>query len=94
MLNLKTYGKKNIIIRLFNKLKAKRGFIASGWAYGDDWVKDNCHLNNESKYDYCPIIIDGNSYKVALQNINISQMKSCRETVCAVNIYVKHGGKK
>ena len=62
------------------------------WAYGDDWVKDNCHLNNESKYDYCPIIIDGNSYNVALQSINISRMQSCRKLVPAIEILVKYGG--
>ena len=85
-------------LSLFNFIKTlgyKEVCIANKcveWAYGDDWVKDNCHLNNESKYDYCPITIEGNSYNVALQSINISQMKSCREYVCATKIYVKQNG--
>ena len=105
----KTINGKNIMmvlillvlcLSIFNFMKMvgyKKVCIAqecTEWAYGDDWVKDNCHLNNESKYDYCPMTIDGNDYNVALHSINISQMKSCRKTVCAVNIYVKYGGKK
>ncbi len=64
------------------------------WAEGEEWIKDNCHLNN-NKYEYCDVQIEGQSYKVALENINLTQVRSCRESTCISTVRVKQtGGQK
>jgi len=64
------------------------------WAYGEEWIKDNCHLDENNKYDYCNVVIEGKSYKVALEDINIEQARSCRESECFTTVMVKQEVKK
>ena len=65
------------------------------WAYGEEWIKDNCHLDENNKYDYCDVIIEGQSYKVALEDIDLTKARSCRESTCFTKVMVKQdGGKK
>ena len=74
----KTYGYEEVCI-------AQR---CTEWAYGNDWIKDNCQLEN-NQYSFCNIVMNGQSYKVPLEEINISQARSCRESECFTQIMVR-----
>jgi len=64
------------------------------WAYGEEWIKDNCHLDENNKYDYCNVVIEGKSYKVALEDIDLTKARSCRESECFTTVMVKQEVKK
>lgn len=64
----------------------------SDWAYGKEWIHDNCELNDDNSYDICEFDLEGRRYKMELDSINISQVKSCRQIRCATKIFVKTGG--
>jgi len=66
----------------------------SEWAYGNEWIKDNCELNKDNKYEICEFDLEGKRYRMKLDSINISQVKSCRDIRCATKIFVKTGGIK
>jgi len=63
------------------------------WAYGDDWITDNCRPEGEenNKTLMCTVSLEGELIKVPLDNINVSLVKSCREFVCVTEVYVKGG---
>ena len=67
--------------------------VCSEWAYGEDWIKDNCILNKDNKYEMCNLVVEGQSYNVPLKNINLSVVRSCRELDCASSVLLKEGGK-
>jgi hypothetical protein len=59
------------------------------WAYGNDWVKENCAPFGENKTMRCDITVDGKAYLAPLSVINLSNVKSCKEYKCVTEIMIK-----
>jgi hypothetical protein len=63
------------------------------WAYGDDWITDNCRPYIDDRGDItdlnCSITVAGETYHAPLSIINISNVRSCREYVCLTEAYIK-----
>jgi len=59
------------------------------WAYGDDWIVENCRPTGENKSLVCGIEINNQKYNAPLSMINLSSVKSCREYQCLTEVYIK-----
>lgn len=63
------------------------------FAIGDDWVKDNCNLQNNNQLS-CNFAFEGIDYfDVPLSEINISRMTSCRRYECSSFVFLKGGAR-
>ena len=61
----------------------------SEWAYGDDWITDNCRPNENNTQLMCTVLINGENIVVPIDIINISNVKSCRNYDCFSEVFIK-----
>jgi len=60
------------------------------FAYGDDWIVDNCRPEGEDKTLMCKLTgTDKKEYKAPLSIINMSNVRSCKEYACVTEVYVR-----
>jgi len=61
------------------------------WAYGDDWVTNNCRPQKNSNITdlVCTVVIRDETYNAPLSILNISNLRSCNEYRCVTEVFVK-----
>ena len=57
---------------------------------GQEWVNQNCRLNETSNEFDCFVVINNQAVVVPLSAINISSVRSCAETVCTLEILTRN----
>lgn len=79
----------------FNKLyKSEWVCIAqecSEYATGDDWVKQNCKLQDNEMI--CEFQYEGEFFRVPLSGVNISRMVSCKQYECSSKVLISYSNK-
>ena len=61
------------------------------WAYGDDWVTNNCRpqTNGNVTELVCSVVMNDKTYNAPLSILNISTLRSCNEYKCVTEVFVK-----
>lgn len=61
------------------------------WAYGDDWITDNCRPKGEGADTnlWCKIKVNDVERGYPLEAFNLSSVKSCRKRGCVTQVYAR-----